>query len=125
MQNQSKDIIHIRSIETTSIIGIYPHEKINKQPVIVDLNIYTDIKPAALSEDIKDTCDYANITKFIVTYLNTNKFNLIETLAENLADMLLKKFYLHKIDLKISKPMALQDIVKGSLVSVSISREAL
>jgi len=122
MQNQLNDIIHIQGIETTSIIGVYPHEKINKQPVIVDLKIYTNIKLAAKSENIEDTCDYANITKFIMSYLNNNNFNLIETMAENLADILQKEFHLNKLDLKISKPMALQDIAKGALVSVNISR---
>lgn len=122
MQNQLDDIIHLQSIETNTTIGIYPHEKTSKQPVIIDLKIYTDIKKASISENIYDTCDYANLTKFIVNYLNNSKFNLIETLAETLAEILLKEFKLKKIDLKISKPLALQDICPGALVSINISR---
>lgn len=125
MQNRLNDIIHIQGIETTSIIGIYPHEKTNKQPVIIDIKIYTDFTFAAKTEDINNTCDYANITKFVIEYLNCNKFNLIETMAENLADILINEFHIKKINLKISKPMALQDIAKGALVSINISRSKL
>lgn len=123
MKHELNDIIHLQSIETTTIIGIYPHEKLVKQPVIIDLKIYTDIRPSAKSENIQDTCDYANLTHFIIAYLEHNKFNLIETLAETLANVIMQEFNIKKLKLKISKPMALQDIAKGSLVSVTISRE--
>ena len=124
MQKQVNDIIHIQDLETTTLIGIYPHEKITKQPLIISLKIYTDIKLAAKTDNINHTIDYAKISKFILNYINSNHFNLLETLAENICDVLIKEFHISKIDLEIKKPLALKDISKKSVVSLKISRHS-
>ena len=123
MQNQVNDIIHIQNLETITKIGIYPHEKTINQPVIMDFKIYTDVKFAAITDCINNTCDYASLSKFIINYVSSNQFNLLETLAENLCNILLKEFNIQQLDLRISKPLALQEISKGALVSIEISRK--
>src|SRR5258708_39567128 len=70
----------------------------------------TNIRKAARRDRIEDTIDYKKIAKTTIAFVEKSKFQLIETLAERLAGLLLAQFKLSEISLKVSKPGA----VRGS-----------
>lgn len=113
------DKILLEALEVQCIIGIFDWERKTPQKVLIDLEFPADIRKAARRDRIEDTVDYKRIAKRISAYVSQSRFQLIETLAEKLAVLLLKEFRLKEVKLRVSKPGA----VRGSKnVAVEISR---
>lgn len=101
------DRVFIRGIAAQAIIGIYEHERTAPQRVIVDLELETDIRPAARSEQITDALDYESLTHEVKSFLEASEFQLIETLAETLAARLLDDPKIAALKMTLHKPDAL------------------
>ncbi len=113
------DKIFLEALEVTCIIGIFDWERKTPQKILIDLEFPANIRRAAKRDRIEDTVDYKRIAKRILTFAGASRFQLIETLAEKLAALLLKEFALKEVTLRISKPGA----VRGSKnVGVEITR---
>ncbi len=102
------DKIFIEALEVACIIGIFDWERKTPQKILIDLEFPANIRRAAKRDRIEDTTDYKGIAKSILAYAGASKFQLIETLAEKLAALLLKEFKLKEVRLRISKPGALR-----------------
>ncbi len=114
------DKIFIEQIEARCCIGIFDWERKIRQKILVDLEFPADIRKAAKRDHINDTIDYKSMTKHALTFISGSKFHLIETLAEKLAQELLKKFKLPEIKIRLAKPGALRH---AKNVGVEISRK--
>jgi len=101
------DKIFLNDLKIDTIIGIYDWERQTLQTLTFDLEMDWDISAAAASEDISKTLDYGAIAQSIVTFVKASQYQLIETLAEDLASMLLEKYPIPKLKLTLSKPVAL------------------
>ena len=114
-----RDKILIDSLEVKCIIGIFDWERKTPQKVLIDLEFPANIAKAARHDRIESTLDYKRIAKRILAYVSASRFQLIETLAEKLAALLLKEFHLKEVKLRVCKPGA----VRGSKnVGVEIIR---
>ncbi len=114
-----KDKIFLERLEVPCIIGIYDWERKIKQTVWIDLEMPADVRKAAAKDSIEATLDYKGLAKRTIQFVSESKFQLIETLAEKLAALLLQEFKLSEIRLRVSKPGA----VRGSKnVGVEIHR---
>jgi len=82
------DKIFLSSLTIECIVGIWEWERRVKQTVIVDLEMATDIRRAAASDHIEDTIDYKKVAKRLLAFVGESQFNLVETLAENIARVL-------------------------------------
>jgi dihydroneopterin aldolase len=69
----------------------------------------TDIKKASETDSIEDALDYKAITQRIKNFTQNNQFELIETLAEKLAQLILQEFNVPWLRLSVSKPFAIRD----------------
>ena len=67
-----------------------------------------DCKKAAETDLIDDTTDYKAITKAVIKFVEESSFQLQETLAENIAELVKRDFDVKSIKLRISKPGALR-----------------
>ncbi len=115
-----KDYIILTGLKVRCIIGIFDWERKQKQDVLIDLKFPCNIHKAALQDHITHTFNYKKIAKSIVSFVEKSQYHLIETLADKLADSLLKDFKLSEIHLSVSKPGA----VRGSQnVGVKIYRK--
>lgn len=114
------DIVYIRELEIETVIGIYDWEREVKQVVSLDLDMATDIYKAAQSEKIEDTLDYKAVSKRLIAFISESKFLLVETMAEQVANILMEEFNVPWLRLRLSKPGA----VRGARdVGVIIERE--
>lgn len=102
------DKIFIEGLEIKCKIGIFDWERKVLQKIILDLEFPADIAKAARRDRIEDTIDYKKIAKFSLQFVEKSQFFLIETLAERLAQILLKTFRLKEIKVRVSKPGALR-----------------
>ena len=103
-----EDIIYIKDLRVQTIIGIFGWEREVRQEVSIDLEISFDCKKAAETDSIEDTTDYKAITKAVIKYVEDSSFQLQETLAENIAELVKKEFGVKSIKLRVSKPGALR-----------------
>lgn len=100
------DIVYIRELEIETIIGIYDWEREKKQVVSLDLEMGTDISLAASSEDIENTLDYKSVAKRLIEFIGGSEFFLVETMAENIAQIVLEEFSVPWLKLRLGKPGA-------------------
>ena len=102
------DKIYVEDLRVKATIGIFDWEKKIKQEVSISYEIPHDNKKAAAADSIEATTDYKSITKAIIAFVENNKFELVETFAEKIAEMIIKDFNISEIRLRVSKPGALR-----------------
>jgi len=101
------DLIFIRGLALEAIIGIHEHERIQAQRVVIDLEMGTNSRDAAASEDIALTLDYQRISEAVLAFVAASQFLLVETLAEEIASLLMADFSVPWLRLTLHKPDAL------------------
>lgn len=101
------DIVFIRGLKLDAVIGIYDWERNIRQPIILDLELGTDIRTAAASDKIADTLDYKAISKRLEAFVTGSSFQLVETLAEGCARILQEEFGVPWLRLRLNKKGAL------------------
>ena len=104
------DIIYLNGLRIETIIGIYDWERRTKQTVILDIEMGTDIKKAAATDNINDTLNYKAVAKRILAFVGESKFELVETLAENVTDIVLNEFDVPWCRLRLNKPGAVKGV---------------
>jgi dihydroneopterin aldolase len=97
------DIVFIRDLRIDTVIGIYDWEREIRQTVVFDLEMGTDIARAAASDAIEDTLDYKAVSKRLVEFVQGSQFQLVETLAERCAAIVLEEFAVPWIRLTLNK----------------------
>lgn len=100
------DIVYIRELEIQTVIGIYDWERQIRQTVSLDLDMATDIRAAAATEDIANTLDYKAVSKRLIAFIEGAEFLLIETMAERVAEIVLAEFPVTWLRLRLGKPGA-------------------
>ncbi len=114
------DKIFIENIKTQAQIGTHSFEKAAPQPLVVSVELGTDIHRAAQEDDLQYALNYDAISRFIDTFVQASSCELIETLAESLCTALFQQFDMQTIQLRIQKPGA---IVYTQQVGLSIYRQ--
>ncbi|MET0066291.1 MAG: dihydroneopterin aldolase [Candidatus Thiodiazotropha sp.] len=97
------DIVFIRDLRIDTVIGIYDWEREIRQTVVFDLEMGTDIAKAARSDAIEDTLDYKAVSKRLVEFVRASEFQLVETLAERCAAIVLEEFQVPWVRLTLNK----------------------
>lgn len=104
------DIVYIRDLKIETVIGIFDWERRIRQTISIDLEMATDIRKAAVSDDIRDALDYKAVAKRLIAFVGESEFLLVETLSEKVAEIVRKEFNVPWLRLRLSKPGA----VRGS-----------
>jgi len=106
------DKIIIEDLNVEAFIGIYQHEKENKQPLFITLELSVNLSKPALSDNINDTIDYDNVVSDVKSVLESKHFELIESAAMEIMRTLFKHHNCATIKIIINKPNAIADAVK-------------
>jgi len=113
------DHVLIEALEVDTVIGVYDWERTLRQRLRLDLELATDIRPAAERDDIQLTLDYAAISERIGAFAEAHQFALVETFAERLAETLRQEFAITWLSLTVRKPGA---VANAAGVGVRITR---
>lgn len=116
------DIVYIRDLKIDAVIGIYEWEQRIKQQINVNLEMGWDNRNAAKSDDIKDTLNYKAAAQLVKDLVEKSEFELVEALAEHIAELLLEKMNIPWVKVSLGKPMAVTDS-KEVGVTIERSRE--
>lgn len=113
------DIIFLRELKVETLIGVYEWEKRVPQTLQLDLEIALPNIRACQSDDIRDALDYSEIVRHIQSELSRCHFNLLEALAERIAQILLADFNVPWVKVSVAKLNAIRD---SRMVGISIER---
>lgn len=102
------DIVFIRKLAIDTVIGIYDWEREIRQTVCLDLEMATDIRRAAATDDIAYTLNYKEVAKRLISYVSESEFLLVETMAERCAELVMSEFAVPWLRLRVSKPGAVR-----------------
>ncbi|MGB5688621.1 MAG: dihydroneopterin aldolase [Woeseiaceae bacterium] len=113
------DKIFLHELKVETIIGIWEWERKIRQTVIIDLEMSADIAMAAATDDVADTLNYKSVAKRIQSFVADSSFQLVETLAERIAEIIRGEFGVAWVRVTVHKPGA----IRGSRdVGIDIER---
>jgi dihydroneopterin aldolase len=113
------DKVFIKGLTIQTTIGFFQWEKEIKQTIVIDVEMAWDTAKAAINDELEKTLDYAEISTAIETFANENPVDLLETLAERMANYLMLAFHIPWLRLSINKPGAVHN---AATVGVEIVR---
>ena len=114
------DKVLINDLTVDAILGILPEERMQAQQVVINLTIFTDTQPAAKSQNIADTVNYAELSSQAAQLTVEGEYLLIESLVEDLAALTLDHPTAKAVTVRVEKPQAVS--AAGS-VGVEIYRQ--
>ena len=104
------DIVYLNDMRVDTIIGIYDWERRTKQTVILDIQMGADIRNAAETDSIEYAIDYKAVAKRLFAYIRNSEFELVETLAEKVANILLDEFNVPWCRIELNKKGAVRGV---------------
>ncbi len=103
------DIIFLRDLRVETVIGIWDWERKIRQTVAIDLDMAADIAKAAATDEVEDTLNYKAVAKRIQAFVAESSFQLVETLAERIAQIILDEFDVAWVRVRLAKPGAIRN----------------
>ncbi|MDD2709514.1 MAG: dihydroneopterin aldolase [Verrucomicrobiae bacterium] len=107
-RNNNRDRIHICDLRLRTFIGIHPRERQKKQPILVNIVLHAGLRKAGKSDDFRDAVDYQAVAARIRQIVEKFRFNLLEALAERIAETCLEFEDVRQADVRVDKPGALR-----------------
>lgn len=114
------DRIRICDLLVRCILGINESERREKQDVLINLTIYTDMRKAGKSDRIEDSVDYRALKKRVLAMVETSQYFLEEALADAVAELCLGEPRVLQVEVRVEKPNALRF---ARSVAVEITRK--
>ena len=102
------DYILIEDLLARCVIGISEDERREKQDVVINIVLGTDTRPAGRSDDFADALDYRDIKKRVFEMVEGSRYQLVEALAEEIADICLEHPRCLQAQVTVEKPSALR-----------------
>ena len=113
------DVIFLNELKIDTVIGIWEWERKIRQTVVIDLEMSADIRKAAATDSVDDTLNYKLVAKRVRQFVTDSSFQLVETLAEKIAEIIRDEFSVAWVRVSVNKPGA----IRGSRdVGVRIER---
>ena len=97
------DIVFIKQLEIETVIGIYDWERKIRQTVSLDLEMGSDNRKAAASDHIDDALNYKAVAKRLIAFVEESQFELVETLAERICEIIMQEFSVPWVRLTLHK----------------------
>lgn len=102
------DIVYIHDLRIDTIIGVYEWERQIKQTLSFNLEMATDIRQAAATDDLQYAINYKAVSDRLIEFVESAQPQLLETLAENIANIIIREFHVPWLRLQVSKAGAVR-----------------
>ena len=102
------DCIEIDRLRLRCMIGFSEHELKDKQDVVIDLRIYTDLRRAGKTDNPDDAFNYRTVTKAIIKHVESSHYKLVEALADAIARICVLDYGAPQVQVRVHKPGALR-----------------
>jgi len=108
MQDILSDTIFLHDLRVETVVGIWDWERKIRQIVSIDLEMAADIRRAAVTDKIEDALNYKAVAKRVQQFVGDSSFQLVETLAEKIAALILDEFAVPWVQVRVNKPGAIR-----------------
>jgi dihydroneopterin aldolase len=115
------DRLVVRGLTVRGHHGVLDHERRDGQEFVIDVTLGIESSVAAASDDLRDTVDYGTLAKEIRQAVENDPVDLIETLAQRLADVCLGHAPVLNVEVTVHKPHAPIEVPFDD-VALTISR---
>jgi FolB domain-containing protein len=112
--------VFIQNLHANVILGIHDWERVTLREIIINTTMFTDTRPAALSDDISDCVNYSDMAKKLRAHAESAARMTVEALANDLAEICLQEPRVVKVILRVDKPGAVPGV---DSVAVEVERE--
>ncbi len=102
------DTIFLKDLRVRAIVGIWDWERRMPQDIGIDLEMAADIRAAAERDHIDATLDYKAVSRRVVELVQGSSFQLVETLAERIAEAVMTEFAVPWVKVVVRKPFAIR-----------------
>lgn len=102
------DTIFLHDLKVETVVGIWDWERRIRQTISIDLEMGADIRRAAATDNIEDTLNYKAVAKRVQQFVGDSSYQLVETLAENIAAIVLDEFDVPWVQVRVNKPGAIR-----------------
>ena len=119
-ESSELDRILIKDLLVRGIIGLNEWERKKKQDILVNLEIFADIRGAGRSDDVGKTVNYRTITKAVIALIESSSHFLVEALATEIARLVVAEHGVRRVRVRVEKPGAVRF---ARSVGVDIVRE--
>lgn len=102
------DKIFLNELKVETVIGIWEWERKIRQTVLIDLEMSADIAKAAITDEVEDTLNYKSVAKRVQSFVAESSFQLVETLAERIAEIVREEFSVEWVKVRVNKPGAIR-----------------
>lgn len=113
------DTIFLQDLKVETLVGIWDWERKIRQTVSIDIEMAADVAKAAETDNIEGTLNYKAVAKRVQQFVAASEYQLLETLAEKIAETVLNEFDIPWIQLRVCKPGAIRNATN---VGVTIRR---
>lgn len=103
------DTIFLSALSVECIVGIWEWERRVKQTVIIDVEMAADIRKAAATDHIDSTIDYKKVAKRLQAFVADSQFQLVETLTERIAQVVVTEFGVSWVRVRLNKRGAIRN----------------
>ena len=100
------DRVTLRGLRARGHHGVFERERIEGQTFVVDLVLYLDTRPAASGDDLTRTAHYGIVAEEVTAIISGDPVDLVETLAQRIADQCLKHDAVEEVEVTVHKPDA-------------------
>ncbi|MCS0198761.1 dihydroneopterin aldolase [Vibrio alginolyticus] len=113
------DKVFIEQLEVITTIGVYDWEQQIKQKLVLDIEMAHHNKPAGKSDDVQDALDYSQVSEAVLNHIENGRFLLVERVAEEVAELIMLRFSVPWVKIRLAKPGA---VPQARAVGVVIER---
>ncbi|MEO8528027.1 MAG: dihydroneopterin aldolase [Pseudolysinimonas sp.] len=100
------DEITLTGLRANAHHGVFEAERLNGQEFVIDVTVRLPLRPAAAGDDLERTVHYGLLAEQVVAAVESDPVNLIETVAERVADVALAFHAVHEVVVTVHKPHA-------------------
>jgi D-erythro-7,8-dihydroneopterin triphosphate epimerase len=101
-------LIRIKNLLVPAIIGFNPEERINRQDVLINLEIEVEVSEAVVTDKEDSIYNYKVITKKVIAFVSESKYNLLEKLTYEVLQLVMQDERVKRAKVEIDKPRALR-----------------
>ena len=102
------DIVYVHDLRIETVIGVYDWERQVRQTIVIDIDMMADVSAAAKTDRIEDALNYKAVAKRLIAFVSSSNFYLVETLAEQVATLVINEFRVPWVRLRINKEGAVR-----------------
>lgn len=102
------DRILIQDLLVRGIVGINDWEREKEQDILVNLEVFSDLRASGTTDDVADTLNYRTLTKAVIEYIGASSHYLVEALATAIARIAVVDFGAARVVVRVEKPGALR-----------------